>query len=164
MSQYLGIIVCLMTLNLAGCGYSHGHLYRDDVGSVRVPIFKNKTFTRGVEFGLTEAVIKELMGQTPYRVTSGQQADTLLEVTIVRAKAINRSRNDLGLSEAVAVSLVIDLVWRDLRNGQVLVERKGLTRESEFLVSRRGGERYQTGEHATVQKLAVDIVSQLRKW
>lgn len=69
----LGSLVALW-LSLGGCGYNQSgssknqleagyhwnSLYREDVQTVAIPIFTNQSFRRGVEFRLTEAVIKQL--------------------------------------------------------------------------------------------------------
>src|SRR5438105_10506648 len=85
----IAIIVCFA---LAGCGYSHNgsapaanswyqwrSLYREDVRTVSVPIFKNKTFYRGIEFSLSKALVNTLESNTPYKVAPRERADTVLE-------------------------------------------------------------------------------------
>src|SRR2546423_3662268 len=65
------VLVVLMPLLCTGCGYNSGYstvgeesknkwyqwrsLYREDVRTVAVPIFKNKDYRRGVEFSLSKA-------------------------------------------------------------------------------------------------------------
>src|SRR3954453_1923045 len=85
------ILVCL----LAGCGYSTGNsgyhwssLYRQDVQTVHVPIFKNVTYNRGMEFSLSRAVITKLESMTPYKVASAETADTILEGEITSVRTI----------------------------------------------------------------------------
>ena len=158
------LILGLMAVILSGCGYTHGKLYRGDVKTVTVPIFGNKSFRKGIEFDLTEALIKELALRTPYQVVSGEQGDTVLTGEIVGVEEVVRSRGgEVGLPEAVGLRVVIDFTWKDLRTGEILVERKGFDREVEYLVSRQGGERYRTGQHGAVGKLAIDVVGELRK-
>src|SRR4051812_2118332 len=85
------LILCFLLPGLSGCGYSHSgegssssgyewrSLYREDVRTVAVPIFANKTFRRGVEFQLTQAIVVQLEAKSPYKVVARERADTVLE-------------------------------------------------------------------------------------
>ena len=68
---------------LSGCGYTQQELFNTEYQTVAVPIFQNKTFYRGVELELTEALIKEIELRTPYKVTATNTAQTILEGQIV---------------------------------------------------------------------------------
>ena len=93
-------LVALAVALLPGCASWDGHfclfgyttrpLYDLGIRTVRVPIFKNFTFRRGLEFQLTEAVIREIESKTPYKVVQEADcADTELIGTIVgRSKAV----------------------------------------------------------------------------
>ena len=91
-----------------------------------VPIFGNKTFYRGLEFELTEAVIKEIQDRTPYTVADERAADTVLRGTVSRVTQTRLSRvRRGGVPQEVEVGLVVDFQWIDLRTGRVLRGRKG---------------------------------------
>src|SRR5690348_3492496 len=65
-------------------GYSSKPLYDTDIHTIRVPIFQNKTFRRGLEFDLTQAVVRAIEAKTPYKVVSCDcDADTELTGTII---------------------------------------------------------------------------------
>src|SRR4051812_22269663 len=90
------ILVCL----LAGCGYSTGSngyhwssLYRQDVQTVHVPIFKNVTFNRGMKSSLSKAAINQLEPTPPYKVASADTADTILEGEITNVRTTYLSRD-----------------------------------------------------------------------
>src|SRR4051795_13456986 len=87
---------------LAGCGYTHTgddpsasyqwrSLYREDVKTVAVPIFQNKTFRRGVEFQLTRALVQQIEAKSLYKVVPKERADTILdgEITEVRLQNVS---------------------------------------------------------------------------
>src|SRR5881398_2965320 len=93
--------IILILLPLAGCGYNNyssvgdeprnqwyqwRSLYREDVRTVAVPIFKNKDYRRGVEFSLSKAVVNQIEMRTPYKVVDRGKADTILEGEIVDIK------------------------------------------------------------------------------
>src|SRR4051812_19084540 len=94
----IGFASALLML-AAGCGYQHSgsmsnvptgyqwsSLYRTDVKTVAVPTFSNKTYYRGVEFQLSEAVAKQLEAHAPYKIVAQGKADTVLEGEIIRVR------------------------------------------------------------------------------
>src|SRR5207237_320144 len=96
-------LVCIW---LCGCGYSHvgdepaangwyqwRSLYREDVRTVAVPIFKNKTLWRTVEFSLSKAIVNQLEMRTPYKVIAREKADTILEGEVVNVETQTVSRD-----------------------------------------------------------------------
>lgn len=119
---------------LAGCGWD-GHFtflgyttrpnYDDNIKTVHIPIFRNKAFQttpyRAIEMELTRAVIREIEAITPFKVISDpNRADTELLGTVltINKNLLNRNQqNEVREGELV---LAVELVWRDLRTGQVL--------------------------------------------
>src|SRR5437016_468028 len=64
--------------------YTTAHNYDCSIHTVRVPIFDNRTFRRGLEFDLTQAVVRDIQLHTPYRVVGcDQPADTELQGRII---------------------------------------------------------------------------------
>ena len=73
-------LAAMLLLLAAGCGYrvsgsehnkpetnyQWNSLYREDIQTVAVPVFSTRDFRRGIEFRLTEAVIKQLESHAPY--------------------------------------------------------------------------------------------------
>jgi hypothetical protein len=122
-------LIGLMTMLLPACswdghfsvlGYTTQPLYDLSIKTVRVPIFKNVTFRRGLEFDLTEAVVNAIHSKTPYRVVqSCEDADTELIGTIAsRTKAVTNF-NQIGETRNAETTLTVEVVWRDLRPGHV---------------------------------------------
>ena len=163
---------CLLGLLAAGAcgcatdptqGYSAASVYREGISTVAVPIFENETFVRDVEFELTDALIKQIEGYTPYKVTSPARADTLLlgQIRSIRKDRLSKSTLT-GLSEEVIVSVTIDFQWRDQRTDEPLVERWSFSGHGLFVPSRPTGEPVELGQFAVVQQLARDIVDEMR--
>src|SRR5947208_344009 len=70
--------------NFCVLGYTTQPNYDTSIHTVHVPIFKNDTLRRGLEFELTRAVVREIEAKTPYKVVSDcNHADTELTGTIV---------------------------------------------------------------------------------
>ena len=146
-------------LLLAGCGYSHQGLFPQGIQSVGVRTFQNKTFYQDVQFELTEALIKQIELQTPYKAVSGT-GDTLLEgsITDIEQRRLSRTSRG-GLAQEMEVRIVVDFLWKDERSGQVLRQRQGLTAVGRYVPTSPVGEPLETGQHAAVQRLAGQIVS-----
>ena len=87
-------LVCLAT---AGCGYDSGArsadgasngyrwgtLHRPGIRTVAIPAFQTKSFSRGDEVAVTQALVAQIESRTPYKVVPAERADTILEGMIV---------------------------------------------------------------------------------
>jgi hypothetical protein len=189
------VLATLAAALLPGCATWDGHfdcfgyttrpMYDLGIRTVCVPIFKNTTFYKGLEFELTEAVIREIESKTPFKVVQCREtADTELIGTIVnRTKAVTNV-NQLGETRAAELTLSVELVWRDLRAGQaggVLSQplpKPGeapppaipvgapappvLAQSIADFIPEIGGSRA-TAEKRLVDRLAVQIVSMMEK-
>jgi hypothetical protein len=156
----------LVVLFLHGCGYASKPVFPTDVRTVAVPIFENKSFYRGVEFDLTEALIKQIELQTPYKVTGRERADTILQGTIVAVDQAVLSRTSTGgLPQEMEMRIVVDFEWKNGRTGQLLRQRKGFAAVGRYVPTRMGdrvGETYSTAQHRAVQQLADQVVMAMR--
>jgi hypothetical protein len=125
----LPCLLAMLPLLLEGCeggghftilGYTTRPNYNTDIHTVRVPIFQNDTFYRGMEFLLTASVIREIELKTPYKVvTAGCPADTELTgkiITFTKNLVIPNQLNEIRESET---TLGVEVVWRDLRPGHL---------------------------------------------
>lgn len=161
-ASWVGVVLIgvVAMVGLSGCGYTSQTLYPKDVQSVQVDIFANRTFYRGAEFDLTEALSKQIELKTPYKVVSGRRADTLLEGTIV---AINQRllsrRHDGGLPQQLEMQVIVDFTWRNLRTGKVITDRKGLMAVGRYVPP--VGQVQATGQHEAMQAMADRIVAAL---
>jgi hypothetical protein len=102
-------------------GYSTAPNYDCSIHTVRVPIFDNRTFRRGLEFQLTEAVVREINAKTPYRVVGcDQPADTELRGRIIGGTKGILNLNQLAEIREAETAVTVELSWIDLRTGEVL--------------------------------------------
>jgi hypothetical protein len=162
-------------LVLCGCGYQQagliqpdtadGHvrasLYQRDVNTVALPIFTNQTFHRNVEFDLTTALANHLEAHTPYKIAPADRADTILEGQIVDVR-INTISSDYraAIPQEQLMSLRVDFVWKDLRTGRILAERRGFEQTGAYYPTL--GEGRFTASQLAVERLAVAIVQELQ--
>jgi hypothetical protein len=144
-------------------GYSFTHSHDETVRTVAVPMFQNPTFSRGLEIELTDAIIKEIQAKTPWRVTTEGTANTTLTGTLTdsRLRRLSIGR-ETGYSQEIAVELTVDFDWKDSRTGKTLVSRRSFTASEAFVPASPANERIESGQHAAVQRIARDIVAELR--
>lgn len=140
--------------------YAWRSLYREDIQTVAVPIFTTKSFSRGVEVGLTRAVIQQIELRTPYKVVSRDRAQTILEgeIEAVDVETVSSSSRTL-LPQEQMMTLRVNFVWKDIRTGRVLVERRSFTQSATYYPTL--GEGRFVGMQTATERLAVAIVQQL---
>jgi hypothetical protein len=144
-----GIAVCALALFMPACesdgnfkllGYTTRPNYDCRIHTVRVPIFENRTFIRGVEFDLTQAVIREIEQKTPYKVVGPySNADTELTGTVKTFTKALLDVSQLNEVREAETTLAVEVVWRDLRTGEYLtkpVRRPGQPAMPELLPQR----------------------------
>jgi hypothetical protein len=101
-------------------GYTTRPNYDSSIRTVRVPIFKNVTFWRGLEFDLTRAVVREIEAKTPYKVVGANcSADTELTGTIINFQKNIINRDQLNEVREAETVLSVEVVWKDLRADHV---------------------------------------------
>lgn len=126
--RVVGYAALLLLATLPACtsdghieflGYSSRPNHDTSIRTVRVPIFKNETYRRGLEFALTKAVIREIESRTPWKVVpAGYDADTELVGTILgRTKGLV-TLNQVGEVRDAETTLTLEVVWHDLRGPQ----------------------------------------------
>lgn len=191
-----GCFACLaaaLALMLSSCqegghfcilGYTTMPNYDLTIHTVYVPIFKNTTFSQGLEFELTRAVVREIEAKTPYKVAScREQADSELIGTIVARNKLLINYNQLGEVREVQTTVTVDVIWRDLRpghageilskpnpgpEGKPLVLKEGQSAPAFTVQSQAGfipeiGQSLATALKDNCDRLAVQIVSMMEK-
>jgi hypothetical protein len=128
-------LAALAPLAAVGCrgegmsifGYRLGAdaLYDPNIKTVYVPLFNNRAFQttpyRGFEVDVTQAVIREIGKTTSFRVTSDyEKADTELLGNVVAINKVLLNRNQQNQVREAEVQVWVDVVWRDLRTGEIL--------------------------------------------
>jgi lipopolysaccharide assembly LptE-like protein len=146
---------------LSGCGYQWRSPYREDIKTVAVPVFVNRTYYRGLEVTLSQAVIEDIETHTPYKVVPKERADTILEGEITAAKTAT-----LGISPQTALpqeqefDVEVSFTWKNLRTGQIMVQRKNFDEKASYYPTL--GEDPSVGSQSAVEKLALSVVQELQ--
>ena len=169
------VILFILSMVLCGCGYSQSggesnklegsyhwnSLYREDIQTVAVPFCSTKDFRRGIEFRLTEAVIKQLEAHAPYKVVPKERADTILEGQVVSVHLGTISKDfQTNLPREQEVVITVDLTWKDLRTGKILLQRKNLQQDAVYYPQLGEGEF--VGAQQAIERFALTIVQELQ--
>jgi len=170
-------ILALLLLSLPGCGYTSAgtgksssgtprgyqwkSLYRDDVRTIAVPIFANRSFRRGMEFALTKAIVNQLEANTPYKVVPREYADTVLEGEILDTHLRTQAADiHTGLPQEQLYIVRLDFTWKDLRTGKILADRRRFEQSATYYPTLGEGEFI--GNQENVERLAVAIVQEMQ--
>lgn len=120
--------ITLLLLSVPACqnghinilGYTTEPVYDPNIRTVYVPIAGNISFRRGIEFQLTQAVIREIETSSPMKVVScREEADTELLCKIVNWRKNVINANQLNEIREAEVGVAVEIVWRDLRTGAI---------------------------------------------
>ena len=128
LSALMLLFSCALCLNLCGCGgmagYSNESMFPEEVDSVCLEMFDNRTFRRGVEYELSDALAKRIELDTPYKIISdSDRADTVMNGQIVTISQLPLSTDrDVGsvLEREVELRAVVN--WKNLKTGQLMID------------------------------------------
>ena len=147
-------------------GYTFASQYPTNVRTVTVPIWTRgpAVYRRELEYKLTEALVKQIEHDTPYKVTKPVRADTELTGTIdlVHQRVLSTNPDD-GRPREITMTFVVSFRWRDLRSGKVLVEKANYRVTGSYVPSMPFFEHDFHGAEDTINKLARRIVEELRE-
>ena len=157
------LVLVTVTMLLGGCGYTQQELFNTEYQTVAVPIFQNKTFYRGVELELTEALIKEIELRTPYKVTATSTAQTILEghVVSINQRPLSRTQEG-GLVQETELQMVVNFHWKQQSDGKTIARRDGIIATGRYVASTPISEPMSTGQQIATQGMVKRIVDTMR--
>lgn len=127
--------VCLW---FCGCnsmtGYSDESLYPEGIHSVYVEMFDSRSFRRGVEYELTDALAKRIEAETPYKIISARdRADSVISGYITSiAESIFTTDRKTGMPLEKGLQLQAVVNWKNLKTGQYLIENRSVSASATF--------------------------------
>lgn len=160
---FFGLIVASLA-GFCGCaGYSNKSLYPEDVSSVYVEMFDNKSFWRGVEYELTDALAKRIETETPYKIISSRdRADTIISGQIVSAdESWLSTERQTGRPMEKEVELRAVVNWKNLKTGELLIDNQSVSASASYSEWQEQGFRY--GSTLAANNLAQRIVELMEK-
>jgi hypothetical protein len=116
-------------------------------------------YEREVEMRLTEAIIKRIELDTPYKVVSKKTADTELSGEICRISQRVLSQNpDTNRPRELEVTFRLEFTWKDLRNGEILVKKEKFDVSGTYVTDLPYNESFFRGAEDVVNNAAKRIV------
>lgn len=135
----LNLLLVVPFMLLAGCGYhtaGHASKLPADLHSVAIPAFQNTTNQYHIEQTLTEAVTREFLARTQYRVVQDQNgADATLRGVVTAtsiAPVTYDSQTGRATTALVTVAMKVSLVDR---NGKVLYSNNRYAFREQYQIS-----------------------------
>jgi hypothetical protein len=140
-----------------GCGYSTKRPFSDDVQTVHVKMLHSKEFRRDLEFALTEALVKRIEMDTPYKIAPLETADTVFSGEIIEVR--NRTIGDdfkTQLPRETSSTIVVAYRWKDLRTGRTLAQHPRFLWTTHYIPP--VGQSFSTGMVRGLDQMAEAIV------
>lgn len=150
-------LVIGMPLLTTGCGYATTRPFRSDIRTIHVEMFQSREFRRELEFELTEALVKRIETETPYRIAAAKDADVILSGEILAVQ--NRTFGtdfDTDLPREIGSTVIVRYEIKDLRTGEVLVHRPRFVFQTSYIPP--VGETFTQGMTRAMNGLAERIV------
>ena len=126
-----------MGLNTGCAGYRLGSMLPDDIKSVYVPTFVNKTSEPQLEVDTTQAMVAELQKDGSLRVVNEDQADSLLKVTLrsYRIEPVSYRSDQRTSAREYRIVLNASILMTRRGTGAVVMEAPSVRGEFVFPVS-----------------------------
>ncbi|MEX0716259.1 MAG: LPS assembly lipoprotein LptE [Planctomycetaceae bacterium] len=164
---FIAVCVAVVVCSIAGCGYMIGGGYNTDIATVEVPMFTSQSFRRGLEFQLTEAVLREIKSRTPYRIAKAPFADTRLTGNIVELTKRPLTMTPGDEPRELQLSYAVEVTWTDLRSNRGIMHQEieippdlvHLVADAEF--APEVGASLATGNQEALDRLARRIVEMM---
>lgn len=149
-------------LTVAGCGYrlaGAGSLAGEGQ-TLAVPVFRNDSSLFRVEQTLTEAVRRELVSTTRYRVVPDEAGDLLLTGRVLDIRVAPTVFTDQGRAIVYTVAVAVSVRLVDTSDGSVLIDEDRLSFREPFEVS-NDSVQFVPEDAAAMERLARQLASYL---
>lgn len=136
----LSATICLLAgiLCLPGCaGYRLGSMLPDDIKTVAVPTFINRTSEPTIEMECTAATIRQLQQDGSLRVASESHADTVLEVVLTSytLSPVGYDTERTSTVNEYRMQIAATLMLRRTSNQAIVAQATGIVGESTFVMA-----------------------------
>ena len=159
--RFVKLVLPIVFLISGGCGYKLA-TKRANAGegrTIAVPTFTNLTTTYRVEQRLSEALRRELIQRTRYKVVSGPSGDVLVSGEVLRYGA-SPSTILSGRASSYIISVEVKIVVTDTRSGEVLYQNPDMRFQENFEMAPKSAE-FVPEEPAAVDRVAGTFAASL---
>ncbi len=131
--------VLIALVSLSGCGYGlagRGSSLPAYVRTIGIPLFINSTPIFDLEQTLTQRVRLEFIGRGKYQVTpDATGTDVVLNGEITSVALQPTAFNEQQQASRYAITVVVKVTLKDLKQDKVIYENAGLTFRDEYEVT-----------------------------
>lgn len=145
-----------LALALGGCGYALRGNLPEDIKTVAVPVFRNRTGEPAVENLLTRAVIEAFSTNGRLRVVAAAAADSILEADVVGYQLESIAFDPRANIRQYRLLVTLNVRFRDVRRNTILFQRDGFQEKADFRVLGAVSENI-SREESALRAAAVDI-------
>jgi hypothetical protein len=160
------LLVVSLLAGLTGCGgYSNETLFPNDIQSICIDMFDNRSFRRDVEYTLSDALVKRVASQTPYRIVSDKdRADSVMSGQIVSiGQSVLTVEREIGQPMEMEVVIKAVVNWKNLQTGRLMINNETVTATATY--SELLGQDFSYASAVAANKLARKIVERMEnKW
>ena len=142
MRNLLTLGIAVLILALPGCGYrlANKKLNNGSGQTIAVPTFANRTTTYRIEQRITEAVRRELIRRTRFKVVTDESADVVVAGEVLSYIAVPVLFNQQGRGSAYSILVDLNVRMTDSKTGAVLYQNDRWTFRDVFEVAQNSGE------------------------
>lgn len=165
MRSYAMVAIAVVLAGFTGCGYhtlgAATHL-PPDVKTLAVPVFANDTAFNGTGRAMTEAVIREFVTRTSFRVVpeASTDADAVLDGTILKEAITPLTYNtQTQQSSSFLITMVVSVTLKD-QSGKILYQNKNYVYRQQYQ-STTDLPTFLSEDPAAIQRLSDDFARQL---
>lgn len=159
------VLLLLFPIFWCGCGYhtaANSVRIPTDVHTIAIPAFQNATTAFHIEQLLTEAVVREFLDRTQFRIVNQDNgnADAVLHGTVVYAQAYPATYDSqTGRASTAIVTVSMRVTLAD-RHGKVLYSNPSYSFRQQYQISREPSSFFQE-ETPALDRLAREFASTL---
>jgi hypothetical protein len=152
-------VLLLLAGAAAACGYTVGPAAPlAGALTVRIPVFENRTYRRGVETDLARQIAAVLASRSTIRAVD-EGGDLVVEGTLVEIREDLLSAKEGQVVRESALFVSAEVTVRDGRTGEPVVKQRRLTERESFVPGI--GESLRTARIEALKRLAEDVVDLL---
>jgi hypothetical protein len=105
--------------------------------------------------------VNQLEAHSPYKVVPRERADTIIEGEVVEVRSTTLSNSfNANIPQEQLLTITVNFTWKDLRNGRILVERRGFEQAATYYATL--GESRFYGRQLAAERVALGIVQEMQ--
>jgi hypothetical protein len=161
------VLIALVAPGCAGYQLGSRSLYRPDIRTIHVPVVESDSYRRYLGERLTEALVKQIELNTPYKVVGAAEADSILTCRIVSESKRVLSEDRFDQARDVEADFFVQVSWVDRRGDLIMSHNDvpvqplllNISQTANFLPE--GGQSLATAHKEAIDRLADQIRGQM---